>query len=331
MNQFCTLFNSKYLSRGLCLYSSLLRHNPDAFLTVFAFDDVTLTTLLSLNLPSMRVVSLAEFETAELLKVKTERSLGEYCWTCTPAVIEHCLEKFQMDSCTYLDADLYFWTNAKSLFEELGDRSVMITEHRYTPEYDKTQISGKYCVQFMTFRNNPQGRKALSWWKERCLEWCFNRIEDGKFGDQKYLDDWTERFEGVHSLKHLGGGLAPWNIQQYDIVQENPSLKFCEKSSRKTFDGVFFHFHQLAWDDSGVFYLGTYELSQKVKDFIYFPYMREVLNWEDRLGYPRKNLRLRELQKQHFPRAYDFKIFLRQWIKGQRFLYLMKPFYDSKS
>ncbi len=68
-------------------------------------------------------------------------------------------------------------------------------------------------------------------------------MEDGKFGDQKYLDDWTERFEGVHVLKNLGGGVAPWNMQQYTFYKENNKLYGIEEATQKKFQVIFYHFH----------------------------------------------------------------------------------------
>ena len=127
----------------------------------------------------------------------------------------------------------------------MGDDDVLITEHRYSPEYDQTKMSGKYCVQFMTFKNTPNGLNILKWWRNACLVWCYARVENGKFGDQKYLDDWTNRFEGVHELKHLGGGVAPWNLQQYDFVCEGEKIWGIELKTGEKFPLVFFHFHGL--------------------------------------------------------------------------------------
>ena len=41
MLNFVTLFNSNYLSRGLVMYQSLLKHCPHFHLYVIAFDDIT--------------------------------------------------------------------------------------------------------------------------------------------------------------------------------------------------------------------------------------------------------------------------------------------------
>lgn len=228
---FCTLFDSNYLTRGLALHESMVRHIPDFHLFIFAFDERSREILTEMALKNTTVISLKEFEDKHLLAVKPDRSIAEYCWTSTSSTILYVLDNFPVENCTYIDADIFFYSSPEPIFQEMGENSILLTEHRYSPKYNKEVKSGKYCVQFVTFKNDEKGRTALTWWRERCLEWCYDRYEDGKFGDQLYLDDWTERFPGVHVMKHLGGGIAAWNVQQYDFKVENGEAKRTEPVS----------------------------------------------------------------------------------------------------
>lgn len=275
---FCTLFDSNYLSRGMAMYHSLSSHCPDFHLYVFAFDDRSCQFLKEQDYPGLTVISLSEFENEALLKIKPTRTPAEYCWTCTPSTIWYAIQRFNLDNCTYVDADLYFFSDPNMLVNEMGNKSVLITEHRYSPAYDQSASSGKYCVQFMTFKNNPGGMEVLSWWKEACIEWCFNRFEDGKFGDQKYLDDWLTRFSCVHNLQHLGGGVAPWNVQQYEFLSQNNAIRGKEISTGKIFDVVFFHFHGTKFFSDNMVYLTytEYDLTKQVIDVFYKPYIRAI-------------------------------------------------------
>ncbi|MHB1922493.1 MAG: hypothetical protein ACYCOO_09685, partial [Chitinophagaceae bacterium] len=241
--KFCTLFDCHYLSRGVALYESLANCCEEFHIYVFAFDPTADEILRKLAFPKMTVISLHEWENEELLSIKSSRSRAEYCWTCSSSILYYTITHFQLDHCTYLDADLYFYQDPRILLEEMGDQSILITEHRYSPQYEKSLLSGKYCVQFITFKNNDWGMKALRWWKDRCIEWCYNRHEEGKFGDQKYLDDWTTRFKGVWVLNNLGGGLAAWNIQQYEAWKMGDSVICREKSTGREFQPIFYHFH----------------------------------------------------------------------------------------
>lgn len=272
---FCTLFNSSYLSRGVVMYESLQKHCDDFHLYVYAFDDVSLNYLTAQNFKNLTVVSLKEFESPELLKVKKSRTAGEYCWTCSSSTIDYSINHFNLDNCTYVDADMLFYSNPRVLIDEMGKNSVLITSHRYTKEYDQSDVSGKYCVQFMTFKNTDEGMAVLNWWKNACIEWCFGRIEDGKFGDQKYVDEFQTRFTGVHELKHLGGGVAPWNVQQYTFSLFDEKITGKEIVSGKEFDLVFFHFHGLKFYENNIVGLTSelYEIKEEIQSMFYFPYI----------------------------------------------------------
>ncbi|MHC1737517.1 MAG: glycosyl transferase [Ignavibacteriaceae bacterium] len=287
MYNFCTLFDSNYLTRGLALHESLMKHCPAFHLYIFAFDEKCLNVLKELSasgeLQNCTLIPLKEFEDEKLLEVKPARSVAEYCWTSTSSTILYVLNNFNVESCTYLDADLYFYSSPEIIFREMGEKSILLTEHRYSPQYNKEIKSGKYCVQFVTFRNNPEGRNALEWWRDRCLEWCYARYEDGKFGDQLYLDDWTERFPGVHVLENRGGGLAAWNVQQYLFTENNGKITTDYPAGDKVFTPVFYHFHYLRFLSDGRIELGRRYLSESVLEIFYIPYIRRLLYFTSKI------------------------------------------------
>ncbi|MCS7039631.1 MAG: hypothetical protein NZP34_08510 [Caldilineales bacterium] len=283
---FCTYFDRHYLTRGLALYESLRRHCARPFtLWILCFDDETYAVLSRLNLPSVRLIAQAEFEAGDdaLAAVKTARSRVEYYWTCTPSLPLYVLaHNPEVNLITYLDADLYFYGDPAPIYDELSDGSILIVEHRYAPEYvSLAATSGIYNVGWMSFRRDVRGLACLSWWRERCLEWCYAHYEDGKFGDQKYLDDWPQRFAGVVVLQHKGAGLAPWNLSQY-------RLTWC--NGRLAVDGqplIFFHFHNFRCvHERAVEPTGGYELPRVAIKHLFLPYAARLLALSEDLGLP---------------------------------------------
>jgi hypothetical protein len=237
MEHFVTLFDKNYLPSGLCLYRSLEKSHNEFTLWILCMDQDVWHQLLACNLPSIKLIKLSDIETNELLSAKRGRTKAEYCWTLTPFTPKIVFDRdSSIDRVTYLDADLYFFDSTTKIFDEFekSNGHVLITEHGYASQYDKSEKSGIYCVQFMIFRNTTEGRAILSWWQEKCIEWCFNRCEEGKCGDQKYLDDWPQRFgSAIHVLTNLSLTLAPWNLERF-LGQINQNYR-----------PTFFHFHGL--------------------------------------------------------------------------------------
>ena len=267
---FCTLFDRNYLHRGLALYRSLERTTKAFTLVVLCMDDESYETLSRLSLRHARLVRLGEFEDAELLRAKGNRTLIEYYWTCTPSlplwVLDH---EPRADVVTYVDSDLYFYADPAPLFDEMGAASVMIHEHRFPPRLAHFAANGIYNVGWVSFRRDANGLACARRWRDQCNEWCYYRLEDGKLGDQKYLDSWSEDFAGVHVLQHKGGGLAPWNIEQYDVHRAPDGRVMVDHVPL-----VFFHFHGLrVYDDGSVLRApATYPLRDSDVALVYAPY-----------------------------------------------------------
>lgn len=282
MMTFCTLFDSYYLDKGLTLYRSLEQCTENFKLYIFCFDDKSYQILNDLKLQHAVVVHHSKIEDEELLRLKEERSKAEYCWTCTPVIIEYVLKYYKEPSCTYIDADLYFFRDPQVLFDEIDEAKadIAIMEHRFKNNWSGRKLcrrSGRYCVEFNYFNQSENARKALTWWKEKCFEWCYHLYEPDRMGDQKYLEKFSELFQGVHVVSHLGGGVAPWNLGQYKLSKvEDGNPILTDKKTGAVFPLIFYHFQNIRYLSENMVNISSGSHSKKTKDTIYRPYLKEI-------------------------------------------------------
>lgn len=246
---FCTLFDSGYLLKGLAMIRSLARCCPGMKIYVLCMDEQAKIILNRLDLPYITCITLTEVEDDELLKAKANRGVAEYCWTLSSCFTWYVMQNNpEINMLTYVDADLLFYSDVQPIFDEIGDASIAIIEHRFSERLKDREVNGRFCVEWNSFRRDKQGLACLSRWRQQCIDWCYYRLEDGKMGDQKYLDEWPERYSSCHIIMHPGAGIAPWNYSQYRFGEDAHGNITVEDAPL-----IFYHFHQFQLLNNGTF------------------------------------------------------------------------------
>ena len=170
------------------------------------------------NKPNIKLYLIEDLEKEinGLKAAKENRNKVEYFFTCSPAVCKYVLLKNpKISSITYLDSDLYFFSSPSIIFDEIGDHSIAIIEHRFH-WITKRQIKyGKFNVGWVTFKNDIEGNKCLDDWLADCLDWCYQKVEEERFGDQKYLDKWPSSYKNLKIVQNIGANVAIWNVKNY--------------------------------------------------------------------------------------------------------------------
>lgn len=271
---YCTYFDKNYLIKGLSLIESLNKHEKGDFqIFIICLDEITRLIINKINPPNTNTIPLHDIERKDmaLFEAKKNRSLVEYYWTLTPIIVNCILERYPfIDFLTYLDADILFYSSPDPIMDEFGTNSVLIHEHRFPSEQAFLQKYGKYNVGLLCFRNDTNGLEVLKWWGARCIEWCYARLENGKYGDQLYLDNWPEIFNSVAVLKNIGAGVAPWNHIQYTLSQDKVGNIFVNAMPL-----VFYHFHSLTFVEPDILIPSIYTtnpLTLDLLNYCFVPY-----------------------------------------------------------
>ncbi len=277
MRYFCTYFDENYLTRGLALYQSLCTHAGDFELTVLCMDEEVEMALRKSALPRIRLLPVAELIRyfPALVTARGDRSKLEFYFTCTAWLMRHLLPRLpESELLTYLDADLYFFSSPQPVYDEIGTGSIAITPHRFPSSLAHLERYGKYNVGWVSMRRDAAGEACVADWAEKCAEWCFNRLEESRYADQKYLDAWAAQFPGVVSLSHPGINAAPWNIKHCKVTAGAEGVLINRRPL------IFYHFHALTHLGRGLYNPGLFKydatLTPGLRRHVYLPYLRQL-------------------------------------------------------
>ncbi len=288
---YCTLFDETYAVKGLALAASMALNVQDYRLHILALDSTTFrlvcewiegADLLGHGWMEkhVTVTNLTDVMTDELRDTRRSRTWQEFCWTLASVWLKmNLLAVPEGERCIYLDADSYFFSDPKPVYAEIGDASIALVPHRIHPSRAELFIgNGTYNANFIYMRNNLTGRAFAEDWARRCIDWCFYRQEDGKFGDQGHLDELV-KIHPVFDIQSRGLNLAPWNQGQYsywvsELVGAPDWIEVWDRDPvgrevLRTDPLVLYHFHEYMHNIR----LTAWDLHPMVREKIYAPYI----------------------------------------------------------
>lgn len=323
MQIFCTLFNVAYLDKAITMYHSLERVSDNFRLYALAMDDRCYEILVDLNFKYLKPIKLSDFENEDLLGVKSDRTFAEYCWTCSPSLISYVLHKYNEPHCTYIDADIYFYSDPIVLMDEMirEQASVLVVGHRFNA-YNRDFMCknvGKYCVQYNTFLNDKNANLLLEIWRRQCIEHCSCDGDGIHWADQKYMDNWTIDYGFVYETLNMGAGIAPWNFSQYKLSSNHEGCIIVSKDATD-YSTVFFHFENLNYIDTKTVKINVFNtwcIDKELVKAFYNPYLYEVNRVKLML---KEKYAINTLIKKHPGAQYDKREFIRKIVERLGYL-----------
>ena len=170
---------------------------------------------------------------------------------------------------------------------------MQIIEHRFAPHLANLVAFGRFNVGWIGFTTTEEGRKVISDYRANCLEWCYDRLEDDRFGDQKYLDKWPANYPNCCVSQIKGANVAWWNLHN-----AQPRL-FGDRVYVGSDQLIFFHFQEIKRLDDGKYVTkkdpaeyGAYH------DMVYGPYVAELSHVDAEVRPLIENYKIRDIRYQ---------------------------------
>src|SRR5262249_54317193 len=150
-----------------------------------------------------------------------------------------------LEEVVYFDPDIRLFNSLRIISQYLQDNDILLTPHFVTPimsdgkaPFETLSLNyGLYNLGFIALKKTDNVVNFLKWWSERTHKFCFQRVEEGLFVDQLWMNLAPLFFEKVKILDNVGMNVAPWNLHERVISYDRKEFRVNTVSPL-----IFYHF-----------------------------------------------------------------------------------------
>jgi hypothetical protein len=248
-----TLCSNSFLAHAKTLAASLALHDPETRFVV-GLVDVRRADIDYDSLGAFEILPVEDLAAPGFEDMWQRYDMLELITSLKPFYFEYLFREYGPDVVLYFDSDIQLYASCRSVVEELGDATVLLTPHALAPvaddDHDPDAASlqeaaflnyGIYNLGFLAVADRPGRAEFLGWWKARTARSCYVRPSSGLYVDQLWINLAPVFFSGVRASRHTGLNMAYWNLHER-ILTERPDGTVMVNDTDPL---VFFHFSSL--------------------------------------------------------------------------------------
>ena len=217
-----TICAKNYLAQAITLRESFKKHNKEDFF-IFLSDDVA-----GEDLKTADVVELNESWIPKWREMAFKYNVIEFSTAIKPFCFGKLFsEGFQ--KVIYLDPDMYVVKDLQFIWDTLDNKSIMLTPHFfeiYEGEFtgavsDNSILSvGIYNLGYCALANTENGKKIVTWWKNKLQDQCYDDRDDGTIVDQKWMTFIPAFFPDSRRGEYRAGRRTVQHIQMEQLFRQ---------------------------------------------------------------------------------------------------------------
>lgn len=242
-----TICSNNYLAQAKTLGDSLFEKNPDYKFIIGLCDKLSEDIDYSF-FENIEIIPVSQLDIYCFDNIIKKYNIIELNTSIKPSFFKYLIRRYDNpEMIMYFDPDIQIFDKLNLLEKYLEEYDVLITPHilhpisvdDFSPSENLFLNYGIYNLGFLAL--NPNGENAiklLDWWEDKTLKIGFDRVSDGLFVDQLWINLAPIFFNKVKVLKEYGFNVAPWNLHERNSIHKVNDDYVLEDNSKL----VFYHF-----------------------------------------------------------------------------------------
>lgn len=226
MNIAFTICSNNYLAQAKILGDSFLEFHPDWKFIIGLCDELSEEIDYSF-FEHIKIIPVADIAIYCFNEIKEKYDIIELNTSIKPSFFKYLISRYEnLELIIYLDPDIQIFRKISLIEKYLEVDDILLTPHILNPiGVDDLSPSenlflnyGIYNLGFLALNSKSKNvLELLDWWEEKTLKIGYNRVSEGLFVDQLWINLVPIFFKKVKVLFDYGCNVAPWNLHERQL------------------------------------------------------------------------------------------------------------------